>query len=200
MLKIYSRDTNRKAIEKVVDLLEGGGVIIYPTDTVYAFGCSIKSVKGINKLKAIRSDKDGSMSIVCANLKTVSAYAKLSNEAFKVLKRNLPGPFTFILEASGGVPDKFLERRKTVGVKIPDNAVALAIVEALGHPLITTSVREEGEAVEYTTDPELIEEKFGAMVDLVIDGGYGHDEASTVVDCTGYEMKIIRQGAGELKL
>ena len=199
IVKIYPQNPNRKAIDQVVAVLENDGVIVYPTDTVYAFGCSLKSPKAIEKLKAIR-DKDGELSIVCADLSHISDYAKVETPVFKVLKRNLPGPFTFILKASGRVPEKYLEKRKNVGVRIPENPIPQQIVEYLGNPLVTASVRDEDDVIEYTTDPELIHEKYGALVDLVIDGGYGNNEASTVVYCTGDEPEIVRQGLGELVL
>ena len=197
IVKIYPQNPNRKVIDQVVNILENDGVIVYPTDTVYAFGCSLKSPKAIEKLKAIRH-KDGELSIVCADLSHISDYAKVETPVFKILKRNLPGPFTFILKASGKVPDKFLEKRKNVGVRIPENPIPLAIVEFLGNPLVTASVKDDDDVIEYTTDPELIHEKYGSMVDLVLDGGYGNNEASTIVDCTGEEIEIIREGLGEL--
>lgn len=199
IVKIYPDNPNQKVIDKVVQVLENDGVIVYPTDTVYAFGCSLKSPKAIEKIKAIRH-KDGDLSIVCSDLSHISDYAKVDNKAFKILKRNLPGPFTFILKASGKVPDKFLEKRKTVGVRIPENTIPVRIVEYLGHPLVTASVKDEDDVIEYTTDPELIHEKYGKQVDLVLDGGFGHNEASTVVDCSEDEIEIIRDGLGDLIL
>ena len=159
MIKIYAQNPNEKAVARVADVLRSDGVIVYPTDSVYAFGCSIRSPKAIERLRALSGKKGDEFSIVCPDLSTISAYARVDNAVFKVLKRNLPGPFTFVLNASGKVPDKFLEKRKTVGVRIPDHAVALAIVEALGHPLVTASVKDSEE--EYTTDPSLIEERYG---------------------------------------
>ena len=167
------------------------------TDSVYAFGCSIRSPKAIERLRALSGKKGDEFSIVCPDLSTISAYARVDNAVFKVLKRNLPGPFTFVLNASGKVPDKFLEKRKTVGVRIPDHAVALAIVEALGHPLVTASVKDSEE--EYTTDPSLIEERYGSAVEAVIDGGYGLCVPTTVVDCTDEsDIVVLREGIGEL--
>ncbi len=186
MIKIYAQNPNEKAVARVADVLRSDGVIVYPTDSVYAFGCSIRSPKAIERLRAL-SGKKG----------TISAYARVDNAVFKVLKRNLPGPFTFVLNASGKVPDKFLEKRKTVGVRIPDHAVALAIVEALGHPLVTASVKDSEE--EYTTDPSLIEERYGSAVEAVIDGGYGLCVPTTVVDCTDEsDIVVLREGIGEL--
>lgn len=199
LIKIYPKNPNQKALMQVIDVLERDGVIVYPTDTVYAFGCSLKSVKAVEKLKSIKSRKKN-MSIICRDISEISAYAKVDNHTFKLLKRNLPGAFTFILNASGKVPDKFLEKRKTIGVRIPENCIVEAITELLGCPLVTTSVKDPDEVIEYTTDPELIHERYGSQIDLVIDGGYGENVASTVVDCTGDEVEILRQGIGELIL
>ena len=199
IVKIYPENPNHKVLEQIVDVLESDGVIVYPTDTVYAFGCSLRSPRAIERLKAIRGKREGELSIVCAGLGHIADYAKVDNPTFKILKRNLPGPFTFILKASGKVPDKCLEKRKTIGVRIPENPIPLHIVELLGSPLATASVRDDDDVVEYTTDPELIHEKYGALVDLLVDGGYGNNEASTVVDCSGEEPQIVREGLGELK-
>ena len=196
MIKIYAQNPNEKAVARVADVLRSDGVIVYPTDSVYAFGCSIRSPKAIERLRALSGKKGDEFSIVCPDLSTISAYARVDNAVFKVLKRNLPGPFTFVLNASGKVPDKFLEKRKTVGVRIPDHTVALAIVEALG-PLVTASVKDSEE--EYTTDPSLIEERYGSAVDAVIDGGYGLCVPTTVVDCTDEsDIVVLREGVGEL--
>ena len=197
MIKIYAQSPNEKAVARVADVLRSDGVIVYPTDSVYAFGCSIRSPKAIERLRALSGKKGDEFSIVCPDLSTISAYARVDNAVFKVLKRNLPGPFTFVLNASGKVPDKFLEKRKTVGVRIPDHAVALAIVEARGHPLVTASVKDSEE--EYTTDPSLIEERYGSAVEAVIDGGYGLCVPTTVVDCTDESnIVVLREGIGEL--
>ena len=197
MIKIYAQSPNEKAVARVADVLRSDGVIVYPTDSVYAFGCSIRSPKAIERLRALSGKKGDEFSIVCPDLSTISAYARVDNAVFKVLKRNLPGPFTFVLNASGKVPDKFLEKRKTVGVRIPDHAVALAIVEALGHPLVTASVTDSEEG--YTTDPSLIEERYGSAVEAVIDGGYGLCVPTTVVDCTDESnIVVLREGIGEL--
>lgn len=160
MIKIYAQNPNEKAVARVADVLRSDGVIVYPTDSVYAFGCSIRSPKAIERLRALSGKKGDEFSIVCPDLSTISAYARVDNAVFKVLKRNLPGPFTFVLNASGKVPDKFLEKRKTVGVRIPDHAVALAIVEA---PRASARDRfGQGFGEEYTTDPSLIEERYGS--------------------------------------
>ncbi len=198
LIKIYPQNPNQKNIDQVVRILENDGVVVYPTDTVYAFGCSLKSGKAIERIRTIRGRKDNDMAIICSDLSNISDYARVDNRVFKILKRNLPGPFTFILKASGRVPDKFLEKRKTVGVRIPENQIPLSIVSTLGYPLVTALVKDEDDVIEYTTDPELIHEKYRDLVDAVVDGGYGNNEASTVVDCSGDEVEIVRPGLGEL--
>jgi tRNA threonylcarbamoyl adenosine modification protein (Sua5/YciO/YrdC/YwlC family) len=176
-------------------------VIIYPTDSVYGMGCDIhnrKAVERIAKIKGIKTDK-ASFSIICHSLSHLSDYTRpISNSVFKLMKKNLPGPFTFILNANNKVPDIFQSNKKTVGIRIPANNVILEIVLEFGSPLLTTSVHDDDEIIEYTTDPELIHEKYKDIVDLVIDGGYGQNTPSTVVDCTGDEPLIVRQGIGEL--
>ncbi|MCC8088549.1 MAG: threonylcarbamoyl-AMP synthase [Rikenellaceae bacterium] len=198
-IKIFPRNPNPKALQQVVDILENDGVIVYPTDTVYAIGCSLKSLKAIERIKSIRGKKDAEMSIICPDISSISKYAKFDTPIFKVLKQNLPGPFTFILKASGKILDKFLEKRKNIGVRMPDNDITMSIVRTLGYPLVTTSVKDDDEIIEYTTDPELIEERYSSVVDLIVDGGYGNNEPSTIVDCTGDEIIVIREGIGELR-
>ena len=201
IIKIYPENPNEKAIAKVADALRGDGVIIYPTDGVYAYGCSLSSPRAFERLRKIRDKAEDSFSIMCADLSHISDYAKVDNPTFKLLKRNLPGPFTFILQASSRLPDKLLGKRKTIGVRIADNAIALAIVRELGIPLITCSVKEEGgSADEYVTDPELINEERGAQVDMIIDGGYGSMLPTTLIDLSDEEPEIVRQGGGELAL
>ncbi len=197
LIKIYPQNPNPKALAQVVDILENDGVIVYPTDTAYAFGCSLRSAKAIERIKAIRGKKETDMAIICSDLSHIADYARVDTPTFKLLKRNLPGVFTFILPASGKVPDKFLEKRKHIGIRIPDSPIALALVTLSEHPLVTASVKDD-DMVEYTIDPELIDEKYGALVDAVIDGGYGEPGFSTVVDCTGEEPEIVREGLGEL--
>lgn len=200
LIKLFEDNPNTRDILKIVNLLKKGGVIIYPTDTVYAIGCDINQVKAVQRVAALKGVKPekANFSMICRDLSNIATYAKVSNEVFKVMKRCLPGPFTFILNATAKLPNILMNRRKTIGIRIPDNYIAMAIVEELGNPLLTTSVRDEDEVIEYTTDPELIHEKYGKLVDLVIDGGYGRNVASTVVDCTGEELEIVRQGIGEL--
>jgi len=200
-IKLYSDTPNLREIQKVVDVLRNGGIIIYPTDTVYAFGCDITCARALEKMawiKNVRPEK-ATFSFVFYDLSQLSEYTRnISNQAFKIIKKNLPGPFTFILPASNKVPRLLKANRKTLGIRIPNNNIAREIVKELGNPLATTSVLDDDEILEYTTDPELIYEKYCDLVDLVIDGGYGNNNASTVVDCSGDEIEILRQGIGIL--
>lgn len=198
LTKIYDRNPSESALQRVVEALERDGVIIYPTDSVYAFGCSIRSPRALERLRRIREKANGEFAVVFENLAQVAEYCRVDNAVFRILKRNLPGPFTFILNASSRVPDKVLARRQTIGVRIPSNAVARSIVSALGAPMITASVREDDER-EYMIDPELIHERYGREVALVIDGGVGDTTPTTVVDLTGDEPEILREGKGELQ-
>lgn len=197
LIKLYPENPNPNALRQIASLLEAGGVIAYPTDTVYAFGCSLASAKGIEKLREIKGKKETEMSIICSDMSNLSDYAKIDNATFKILKRNLPGPFTFILNATGKTPGRILENRSTIGIRVPSNPITVAIVEQLGVPMVTTSIKDQEQ--EYLTDPELIEEKYGKRLQAVVDGGYGEVTASTVVDCTSGEAEIIRQGIAELK-
>lgn len=200
-IKLFEDNPNAGDILKVVEVLKNGGVIVYPTDTIYAIGCDINNVKAVQRvcqLKGIKPEK-ANFSMICRDLSNIAAYAKVSNEVFKVMKHNLPGPFTFVLPATSKLPNVMMNKRKSIGIRIPDNFIVMSIVEELGNPLLTTSVKAEDDIVEYLTDPELIHEQYGKKVDLVIDGGYGQNVASTVVDCTGDTIEIIRQGIGELE-
>lgn len=200
LIKLFEDNPNTRDILKIVDILKTGGVIIYPTDTVYAIGCAINQVKAVQRvcaLKGVKPEK-ADFSMICRDLSDIALYAKVSNEVFKIMKRHLPGPFTFILNATSKLPNVLMNRRKTIGIRIPDNYIVRAIVEELGNPLLTTSVHDDDEVVEYMTDPELIHEKYVKLVDVVIDGGYGQNVASTIVDLTGEEMQVVRQGIGEL--
>ncbi len=202
LIKIFPENPNPKDIAKVVEVLRSGGIIIYPTDTVYGMGCDITKVRAVEriiKLKGLKS-KDAQFSFICSDLSHISDFAKVENSIFKLLKRNLPGPFTFILPSLHKVPDYFISKRKTVGIRIPNNKIPIELVKELGNPLMTTSIKDDDEVIEYTTDPELIYERYYDRVDLVIDGGYGDNVASTVVDCTDAEPTIIREGKGELVL
>lgn len=199
LTKIYEQNPSERELRKVVDALEDGGIIIYPTDSVYAFGCSLRSPKAIERLRRMKDKDAEAFTVVFENLAQAAEYCRVDNAAFRILKRNLPGPFTFVLTASSGMPTKALEKRRTIGIRIPGNAVPRAIVAALGCPLITTSVKDDDEVVEYTTDPELIHERYGRDVALVIDGGVGDNVPTTVVDLTGDEPEILREGKGELQ-
>lgn len=198
LIKLYPDNPSERELAKVVAALEHDEIIIYPTDSVYAFGCSIRSPRAIERLRRIKGKGETTCAVVLHDLAQAAEYCRVDNAAFRVLKRNLPGPFTFILPASTRMPDKALERRKTIGIRIPDNAIPRAIVEALGCPLLTTSVRDDGEE-EYTTDPGLIEERYGSEVALVIDGGVGQTVPTTVIDLTQGEPEVLREGLGELK-
>jgi tRNA threonylcarbamoyl adenosine modification protein (Sua5/YciO/YrdC/YwlC family) len=201
--QIHPDNPGSRQIQQVVSLLREGGVIIYPTDTVYGLGCDItkpKAVERIARLKGINLEK-ANFSFICHDLRHMSNYIRqLDNSTFKLIKRYLPGPFTFILHANGNVPRIFKNRKKTVGIRIPDNNIPIDIVKELGNPILTTSIHDFDEVIDYTTDPEVIHENMGHLVDLVIDGGYGHNVPSTVVDCTINPPKIIRQGLGVIEL
>ncbi|WP_405296896.1 L-threonylcarbamoyladenylate synthase [Algibacter sp. Ld11] len=200
--RIYEENPNPKQIEKAVAILKRGGLIIYPTDTVYGLGCDITNVKALEKIARIKGVKleKSNFSFVCHDLSNLSDYVKqIDTSVFKILKRALPGPYTFILPGSKNLPNPF-KKRKTVGIRVPDNAIALDIVKLLGNPIISTSIHDEDSVLEYTTDPELILEKWDNLVDLVIDGGYGDNEASTVIDLSEGEPVIIREGKGSLDI
>ena len=201
LLKLYNKNNNPADLQRVVDLLNDGGLIIYPTDTMYAIGChglKERAVERICRLKDI-DPKKNNLSIICYDLSSISEYAKVDNATFKLMKRNLPGPFTFILNGTTRLP-KIFRNRKEVGIRMPDNPIIREIARLLDAPIMTTTLpHDEDEDIEYVTDPELIDEKWGERVDLVIDGGIGNMEGSTVVDCTQGEAEIVRQGAGWLE-
>lgn len=199
LVKIYGQNPSERELKRVIEALERDGIVIYPTDSVYAFGCSLRSAKAVDRLRRLRGRSDAPLTVVFDDIAGVAEYCRVDNAAFRILKRNLPGPFTFILPASSRVPDKALERRRTIGIRIPAHPVARAVVEALGCPMVTASVKDDDEVVEYTTDPELIEERYGRDVALVIDGGMGDNVPTTVVDLTGDEPEILREGRGELQ-
>jgi tRNA threonylcarbamoyl adenosine modification protein (Sua5/YciO/YrdC/YwlC family) len=203
LIRIYNENPNPKQIRQVIDLLEDGGIIIYPTDTVYAMGCDILATKSIEKIARIKglNPKNPELSLIFHDMSQLSEYTIIrDNTIFKLLKRNLPGPFTFIVQANNQIPKLFKNKKKTVGIRIPDNNIVLELVRELGRPIITTSIHDPDEVIEYTTDPELIYEKYQDIADIVIDGGFGRNEASTIVDCTGEEIEIVRQGLGVLDL
>ena len=189
LTKIYEQNPSERELQKVVDVLVHDGIVIYPTDSVYAFGCSLHSPKAIERLRRMRGKDAEAFSVVFGDIAQVAEYCRVDNTAFRILKRNLPGPFTFVLTASSRVPDKALEKRRTIGIRIPDNAISRAI----------TSVKDDDQVVEYTTDPELIHERYGRDVALVIDGGMGDNVPTTVVDLTGDEPEVLREGKGELQ-
>ena len=193
------RNGYQKEIDKVVKVLQDGGLVVYPTDTVYAIGCDALNVRAVEKIcqmKGVNPQKSN-LSIICYDLSNLSEYAKVSNAAFKLMKKHLPGPFTFILPTSSELP-KIYKNRKEVGIRVPDNNITRTLVQSLGNPILTMSIRDKDEVIEYTTDPELIHEKYEHQVDIVIDGGFGGLEASTVIDCTTDNFEIVRQGKGEL--
>lgn len=199
IVKLYNENPNPREIEQVVSVLRDGGIVIYPTDTLYGMGCdalNVRAVERICDLKGINPQKSN-LSIICNDLSIISEYAKVDTPTFKLMKRNLPGPFTFILPTTSSLP-KIYKNKKTVGIRVPDNNIIREIVAQLGNPVLSTSVKDERDEIEYTTDPELIHEKWGEIADIVIDGGLGGIEPSTVVDCTSDEPEIIRQGKGEL--
>ena len=202
IIKIYEDKPSEAAIKKVVEVLRNGGLVIYPTDTVYGLGCDItnsRALEKIAKIKGIKLEK-ANFSFVCSDLSNLSDYVKqIDTSTFKILKRALPGPYTFILPGNNDLPKEF-RKKKTVGIRVPDNNIALEIVKLLGNPIVSTSIHDEDEVIEYSTDPELIFEKWNNKVDLVIDGGYGDNVASTIIDLTGYEPEVIREGKGSLDI
>ena len=201
-LKLYPKNPDPRRIEQVVKALRDGAVIIYPTDTVYGMGCDIHNARAVERVARIKGIKPAKndFSFICYDLSHIADYARVSNQAFKLMKSVLPGPFTFILQATNSVPKLLNTNKKTVGIRVPDNDIPRQIVQELGNPIITTSIRDEDEIIEYSTDPELIFEKFQNQVDIVVDGGYGGNVASTIVDATTDDFSIIRQGLGELIL
>ncbi len=201
-LRLYEENPNPKDIDQVVAILKRGGLIIYPTDTVYGLGCDITNMKALERIARIKGVKleKANFSFVCHDLSNLSDYVKqIDTAVFKILKRALPGPYTFVLPGSKSLPNPF-KKRKTVGIRVPNNNIALDIVKQLGNPIISTSIRDEDEILEYTTDPELILEKWDNLVDLVIHGGYGGNEASTVIDLSENPPVVVREGKGSLEI
>lgn len=201
-IRIYEENPNSKAIKRVVEVLKKGGLIIYPTDTVYGLGCDITNVKALEKIARIKGVKleKSNFSFICHDLSNLSDYVKqIDTTTFKILKRALPGPYTFILPGAKSLPSVF-KKKKTVGIRVPSNNIALEIVKLLGNPIISTSIRDDDSLVEYTTDPELILEKWDNIVDLVIDAGYGDNVASTVIDLSEETPIIVREGKGSLEI
>jgi len=202
LLKIFPENPNPKAIKKVIEVLKKGGLIIYPTDTVYGLGCDITNVKALERIAKIKGIKleRSNFSFICHDLSNLSDYVtQIDTSTFKLLKRTLPGPYTFILPGASSLPHPF-KKKKTVGIRIPDNSIALEIVKSLGNPIVSTSIHDEDELLEYTTDPELIFEKWSSKVDLVIDGGFGDNTPSTVVEVKDSEITILREGKGTVDI
>ncbi len=204
ILEIHPQNPDPRKIKQVIECLQDGGVIIYPTDTVYSFGCDILNTKAIERvahLKHLRADK-ANFSIVCYDLSHITEYSKqISNPVFKLMKSVLPGPYTFILEAGRNIPKIFSEKKKTIGIRVPDNNIARTIVKEFGRPIIASSVHDEDDdIVEYSSDPQLIHEKFEKLVDMVIDGGAGSLDVSTILNCTRDEIEVIRQGKGSIDM
>jgi tRNA threonylcarbamoyl adenosine modification protein (Sua5/YciO/YrdC/YwlC family) len=201
-IRLYEENPDPRRVQQVVNVLRDGGIIIYPTDTVYGMGCDItnqRAVERICKIKGINPRKHN-FSFICADLSNIAQYTRVIDKpVFKMMKKALPGPFTFILEASNQVPKILHSNKKTVGIRVPNHGIPRAIVEELGQPVLSTSIRDEDDVIEYSTDPELIFEKYQNQVDLVIDGGYGQNVASTILNCTGDEVELVRQGLGNLE-
>ncbi|SFC89998.1 tRNA threonylcarbamoyl adenosine modification protein, Sua5/YciO/YrdC/YwlC family [Zunongwangia mangrovi] len=202
IIRIYNENPNPREIAKVVKTLRSGGLVIYPTDTVYGLGCDITNNSALEKIAQIKGVKleKANFSFICHDLSNLSDYVKqIDTATFKILKRCLPGPYTFILPGNNNLPTVF-KKKKTVGIRVPDNNICRAIVEELGNPIVSTSIRDEDEVIEYTTDPELIQEKWDNLVDIVIDGGYGDNTPSTVIDLTSEEPEVLREGKGSLEI
>ncbi|HNQ82400.1 MAG TPA: L-threonylcarbamoyladenylate synthase [Bacteroidales bacterium] len=202
LIKIYDKNPSEKAIRQAAKVLEDGGLVIFPTDTIYAIGCSIYSQRALERMARIKgvNPKNANFSFLFYDLSQLSEYTRpISNEVYKLMKRTLPGPYTFILEANSNVPKILGIKKKTVGIRIPDNGILLEIMRELGKPVMSTSVHDDDEVIEYTTDPELIHERYEDLVDLVIDGGHGDNVPSTVYDCTGEEIVVVREGKGDIE-
>lgn len=202
ILKIHPQNPEQRKVDQVIDCLRDGGVIIYPTDTVYGIGCDIYNQKAVERICRIRNidRKKANFSFICYDLSHLSDFARnVDTATYKLMKKAFPGPFTFVLQAKNTVPDLFKSKKKTVGIRIPDNNIAREIVNRLGNPIMSASVHDEDEVIEYTTNPELIHEKYEDMVDMVIDGGYGDNHVSTVIDCSNGSAEILRQGKGILE-
>jgi len=201
-IKIYPQNPSQKEIDRVISVLKSGGLIIYPTDTVYGLGCDITNKKALEKIARIKGVKleKARFSFICNDLSHLSDYVKqIDTATYKLLKQALPGAYTFVLDGNSKLPKHF-KKKKTVGIRVPDNNIIRKIVETLGNPIVSTSIYDEDEILEYTTDPELIYEKWRNLVDIVIDGGYGDNNPSTIVDLTTDPFTILREGKGSLDL
>ena len=199
LVRLYDKNPNPRELAKVADALNRGGVIIYPTDSVYAFGCKVGCVAAAERIANLTGKQERLLTLMCSSISQAAEYTRIDTAQFKVLKRNTPGEFTFILNASSAVPDRLLAKRKTIGVRIPSSPIATAIIEEIGSPLYTASVKDPDDVVEYTVDPELIWERYGDKVDVVVSADYGRDVPTTIVDMSGDEIEIVREGIGELK-
>ena len=201
LLKIHPENPSPRQIKAVVECLNDGGVIIFPTDTIYALGCDIYKSRAIDKvaqIKGIKKEK-ANFSFICSDLSQLSDFTKpIPNEVFKLMRKTLPGPYTYILNANNNVPKIFQSKKKTVGIRIPDNNIPIEIIRLLGNPILSTSIHDDDEIIEYSTDPELIYDKFKNQVDIVIAGGHGDNNPSTIIDCTGEEIVVVREGKGEI--
>jgi tRNA threonylcarbamoyl adenosine modification protein (Sua5/YciO/YrdC/YwlC family) len=203
LLQIHPDNPDKRKIDQVISILRKGGVIIYPTDTVYSMACDLNNRKAVEKMAQIKGVKieKANFSLICSDLSNISDYTvQFGNNIYKMMKRALPGPYTFILNANNSVPKLFKSKKKTIGIRVPNNNIALSIVEHLGNSLISTSVRDDDEILDYITDPELIHEKYEKLIDVVIDGGYGNNEASTIIDCTSNDPEVLREGIGNLDI
>lgn len=201
LLTIHPDNPDKRKIGQAIQVLKKGGIVIYPTDTVYSMACDLMNRKAVERMAQIKGIKieEANFSLICYDLSHISDYTvQFGNNIYKLMKRALPGPYTFILNANNSVPKLFKSKKKTIGIRVPDNNIARVLVEELGNPLISTSVHDDDEILEYITDPELIHEKYEKILDLVIDGGYGKNEASTIIDCTGSEPEILREGIGDI--
>ncbi len=201
-IKLYEENPREDLVKEIVETIRDGGLVIYPTDTVYGIGCDLYNTKALQRLCAIKGIKANklNLSFICYDLSDISLYAKqISNPVFKLMKKSLPGPYTFILDASSKVPKILNVKKPQVGIRVPDNNIPREIVKALGNPILTSSIRDEDEVIEYSTDPELIFDKFEKTVDVIIDGGYGGNVPSTVIDCTVEPFEVVRQGLGEVE-
>jgi len=203
LLVIHPDNPDKRKIDQVIQVLKKGGVIIYPTDTVYSMACDLNNRKAVERMAQIKGVKieKANFSLICSDLSNIADYTvQFGNNIYKLMKRALPGPYTFILNANNSVPKLFKSKKKTIGIRVPDNNIAQLLVEELGNPLISTSVHDADEILEYITDPELIHEKYEKVIDVVIDGGYGQNEASTIIDCTSNDPEVIREGIGNLDI
>ena len=201
LISIHPENPEQRKIEQVIQTLKKGGIIIYPTDTVYSLACDMNNRKAVERMAQIKGIKieKANFSLICYDLSHISDFTvQFGNNIYKMMKRALPGPYTFILNANNSIPKLFKSKKKTIGIRVPDNNIARMLVEELGNPLISTSVHDDDEILEYITDPELIHEKYENIVDVVINGGYGKNEASTIIDCTGNDAEVIREGIGSL--